>query len=193
MPDFPSAEALFASLHGRIYSATRGAANEDRMITGHGGWEPPTSIIIWLRLGRKSPRLATWSSAGVEVETMSEPYPPPEHFEHSNIMGVIGHAISPPDLTFPLTFTVERSKPKIPVDGHERIFTTYTCGNALIATARVGELHLRLTCEVAEFQRGFAIRSLSQAELEQLVEERRSNYVPSWWWEDESEPDEPNA
>jgi hypothetical protein len=84
--------------------------------------------------------------------------------------------------------------PKIPVDGRDRIFTSYTCGNALVATARVGELHLRLRCQVAEFQRGFAIRSLSQAELEQLVEERRTNYVPNWWWEDEeSEPDQPNA
>jgi hypothetical protein len=165
------------------------------MITGHGGWEPPTSITIWLRLGGKSPRLSTWSSAGVEVETMSEPYPPPEHFEHSNIMGVIGRAISPPDLTFPLTLTVERSTPKIPVNGREHIFTTYTCGNALVATARVGELHLRLRCQVAEFQRGFAIRSLSQAELERLVDEYPpSKHVPSWWWEDEEgEPDQPNA
>jgi hypothetical protein len=196
MPDFPSAEALFASLHGRIYSATRGAATEDRMITGHGGWEPPSSIIIWLRLGGKSPRLATWSSAGVEVETMVVPYPqPPDLFEHANLFDVIRNAIiSPPDPTFPLTLTVERSEPTIPVDGRDRIFTTYTCGNALVATARVGELHLRLTCQVAEFQRGFAIRSLSQAELERLVEERRSNHVPSWWWEDkESGPDEANA
>jgi hypothetical protein len=164
------------------------------MITGHGGWEPPTSIIIWLRLGGKLPRLTTWSSAGVEVETMSVPYPPPEQFEHSNIIGVIGSAISRPDLTFPLTLTVERSKPKIPVDGRDRIFTTYTCGNALIATARVGELHLRLSCQVADFRRGFAIRSLTQAELERLVQEHRSHHVPSWWWEDkESEPEEANS
>jgi hypothetical protein len=195
MRDFPSAEALFASLHGRIYCATRGAAKEDRMITGHGSYEPPTSITIWLRLGRKSPRLGTWSSAGVEVETMSVPYPqPPELFEHANIIDVISYAIAPPDLTFPLTLRVERSKPKIPVDGRDRIFTTYTCGNALGATARVGELHLRLRCQAAEFQRGFAIRSLSQAELERLVEEHRSNKVPSWWWEDEeSGPGDPNA
>jgi hypothetical protein len=46
MRDFPSAEALFVSLHGRIYSATRGAAEEDRMITGQGGSDPPTSIVI---------------------------------------------------------------------------------------------------------------------------------------------------
>jgi hypothetical protein len=96
------------------------------MITGHGGYEPPTSITIWLRLGRKSPRLGTWSSAGVEVETMSVPYPqPPELFEHANIIDVISYAIAPPDLTFPLTLRVERSKPKIPVDGRDRIFTTY--------------------------------------------------------------------
>jgi len=103
---------------------------------------------------------------------MLAPYPqPPELFVHAIIMEAISNAIPTRYLAFPLTLTVERSKQKIPVDGRDRIFTTYTCGNALRATAAAGELHLRLRCQVAEFQRGFAIRRLSQAELEPLVEE----------------------
>jgi hypothetical protein len=188
----PSAEALVASLHGRIYCATRGAEKEDHEIRGGGGTEEaPSSISIGL-----DSEFDMWGAmvAGVEVETMSVPYPqPPELFVHANVVDVISVAIWPPN-TFPLTLTVERSKPKIPVDGRDRIFTTYTCGNAFGATARVGELHLRLRCPVAEFQRGFAIRSLSQAELERLVDEHRRKYYASQWWEDqESGPDEPNV
>jgi len=159
MRDVPSAEALFAAFHGRIYCAVRGAALEDPVMTGEGGAEgAPSSISI--------------SAAGVDVETMLMPYPqPPELFVQSMIVEVISNATWTRNLTFPLTLTVELSKQKIPVDGRDRIFTTYTCGNAVRGTAQVGELHLRLSSQVAEFQSGFAIRSLSQAELERLVEE----------------------
>ena len=128
-------------------------------MTGEGGAEgAPSSIGI--------------SAAGVDVETMLVPYPqPPELFVHSIIIDVISNETRTRYLTFPLTLTVERSKQKIPVDERDRIFTTYSCGNAVRATARAGELHLRLSSQVAEFQSGFAIRSLSQAELERLVEE----------------------
>jgi hypothetical protein len=188
----PSAEAFFASLHGRIYCATRGAAKEEQMISGVGGTEEaPSSITINL-----DTEFDVWGAmtAGVQVETMSVPYPqPPELFVHSNLVDVISFAIWPPN-TFPLTVTVERLKPKIPVDGHDQIFTMYTCGTAFLATARVDELHLRLRGQVAEFERGFTIRSLSQAELEQLVDEHRRKYYPSQSWEDQqSGPDEPKA
>jgi hypothetical protein len=159
MPDFPSAEVLFAAFQGRIYCATREAEPKDPVLTGYGRSDgAPNNISI--------------SAAGVEVETMLMRYPPPHDvFVHSMIIEAISNATFTRDLTFPLTLTVERSKQKIPVDGHDHIFTTYTCGNALRATARVGKLHLRLRSLVAEFQSEFAIRSISQAELERLVEE----------------------
>jgi hypothetical protein len=190
--DFPSARAFFASLHGRIYCATRGAAKEDHTIWGHGDSEEgPGSIRILLDADFD---VEGAMLAGVEVETMLEPYPqPPELFVHAEVTDVISAAIWPPK-PFPLTLTVERSKRRIPVDGRDHTFTTYTCGSALGATAHVGKLYLRLRCKVAEFERGFAIRSLSQAELERLVDEhRRKFHAGQWWEEQERGRDEPNA
>jgi hypothetical protein len=126
------------------------------MISGWGGPnEAPHSIHI--------------SAAGVEVETSLRREPSEELFVHAVILDTFVNATSQVTLTFPLTLTVERSEETIPLDGRDRIFTTYTCGKAVSATARAGELHLHLSCETGQLERGFAIRSLSQAELERLV------------------------
>lgn len=70
---------------------------------------------------------------------------------------------------FPLV--IERGKQRIPVEGRERVFTTYTAGPAAVAVAAIGDLDVMISCATSRLAK-LELGIVDRAELLQAFHER---------------------
>jgi hypothetical protein len=70
---------------------------------------------------------------------------------------------------FPIV--IERGKARIAVDGRKRVFTTYTCGQAAVAVASLGDLDVMIRCPAKRFS-ALSLEAIDAADLKKELRGR---------------------
>lgn len=135
----PTADEVLAAFGGRVLAPTGRQVVIGRSM-GMGGRPPDVrNLSLTFKLGAVSERLE------IDLRRREQGYDrSPKWLEAEGLVPLVLSISHRPRLRFPIV--IERGRIRIPVEGRERAFATFTAGSAAVAVAAIGELDVTITC-----------------------------------------------
>jgi hypothetical protein len=163
--DMPSPREFLDRLGEPIYGVTgRGpVTRSDSVGWGGGGGGRINHLSLGFLVGARADEVRVGTRLDAE----------PEAFLVHRILGNDLNLRVDRRLRFPVTSTVDRTTVHIPVNGHDQVFTAYTCGREALAVAAVEGRWVLVRCRLSRLTR-LTLGTQDPAELRRVLARARA-------------------